>query len=364
MPQKRNSHNRSSSLPTTTILGSAESTPDLGSIAGHIMTTLPKEYANLAADETHISSPLSFVSYQSLTNDSPSKPFLPAISTSDPFSFPTQFLSPLESGYALPTSPTDAGDRSSGGWWDVVSAVESDGKPPWQRSNNSLSLSAFGSSPAKSHAEMQRGLSDDCHSGAIAMLPPGAAPAMVRSPSNGLRLEESMEGYAPMQLGESVLPTGSTGHTPRLGNVSSPVSQRQSPVASPSMQSIGSFAYDQPGTTSSLPFTPDTSPRSRPPPVPIMIDRPSFPSPQSDRASSTPGGPQTPNSGISTSPIKGVSKLASFSRTMSMARVRKREKERNASVDWSKEESKHQPMNDPGKWNKDMVASIMGQPNR
>jgi hypothetical protein len=324
VPQRRNSHNRSTSLPTNNVLSTADSTPDLSSIASATMPTLPDVYPNLADDRQ--SSPLSFVSYRSLA-ESPGKPFLPAISTSDPISFPTQFLSEIAS------SP-DADQRSSGGWWDVVSAVDSDSKPPWQRSNNSLSLSALGSSPSKSMLRAASGDSYDAPASpiALAMLPPGAAPAMMRSPSG--RLEESMEGFAPLQLAdasESVVASTVTNHTPRL---SPPHSPPQSPMSD-------TLAYDQPQP--SPPYTPDTSPRVRPPPVPIMMNRPNFPSPQSDRGS-----------GAGSSPVKGISKLASFGRTMTISRTRRK--------DTSGDMTRQGPLNDPGRWNKDMVASIMGQP--
>ena len=438
VPQRRNSHNRSASLPTASVLGgmnSADSTPNLSDMASPTIPSLPAEYPNLAND-TQISSPLSVISYRSLVSEesqepTTAKPVLPAISTSDPFSFPTQFLSPAEIGYAMstsPTSPLDAeGDRrSSGGWWDVVSAVDSDSKPPWQRSNNSLSLSALGSSPAKSQeagTAMVRGASGDSYhppaspsAFASAMLPPGAAPAVVtptamtRSTSHMshlARVEESMEGFAPMQLvdgdgmGSPVLstvgPTSTvTDHTPRMPG--SPPAQYDrsppvSPVDSPSMASVSSFTYDQPdypsvnshnalnrlantGGQATPPYTPETSPRIRPPPVPIMMNRPNFPSPSSERVPSVSGGPSTPNGQTGTSPVKGISKLASFGRTMSIARVRKKDRERSGSVDLGKEQGSGQgrkgekqsqsqtssPMNDPGRWNRDMVASIMGQP--
>lgn len=270
------------------------------------------ELASDTSDEDHAPTPV--------PNSTAQRPILPALDTdSQPFS--ANFLSPR----------SVSADRSSmasasAGWWDVVSAVDGEKREslPWRGPRQSSDL----------------------------ILPPGAEAA--RAPELSSPLDE---------LNQLDLDFRTTPRSPERPPMpipqSSPARRAMQQVMDGSPRSIGSGG--SPGSA---------IPSPRPPPVPIHFDRPSFPSPSNSATATADKSPPPP--------VK--SKLGTFGRSLSiasksmLARSKEKEKEEREAIPENKENEKvnglsvagkrdkDKVQNSPGRWNKDMVASIMGQP--
>ncbi|ORY31294.1 hypothetical protein BCR39DRAFT_527314 [Naematelia encephala] len=244
---------------------------------------------------------------------------------------PLQMLSPIEMSDLNEKTPSAT--QSAGGWWDVVSAIQPEQIAPWHQ-NSSASNRNRTSSNSASHL----------------LLPPGAEPAAVPDFS---RPYEDITELSQIDL-------ASAPSTPQAENQVEFFPTRTSGLASPLAEPDNS----SPRSVQSRPIERD----ERPPPVPIKFSRPSFPSGQSSETSSLamPIG-EIPDSHPSTPPgVSTKSKL--FGRSLSLAsksmlksRKEDKENEKNASPA-ANPARKDKVQNNPGKWNRDMVANIMGPP--
>lgn len=232
----------------------------------------------------------------------------------------------------LDTLDASNGRPTSGGWWDVVSAVESDKPAPWHENPRSTHWKRTSSISASERFA----------------LPPGAEPA---------RLPDSQSTYA--EISKLVdLPS------PRpLPLRSSPGGARAMNV-SPGRNSPGQAADDPPFRTPGRVKTRVDDARPPPPFFPLNISRPSFPAAPADALSIGIISARTVTPASAGAPHPTKFKLGGFGRSMSFAINRKKEEREK-----DKENEKESPlggkkvMNSPGKWNRDMVANIMGPPS-
>ncbi|WRT70792.1 uncharacterized protein IL334_007791 [Kwoniella shivajii] len=229
---------------------------------------------------------------------------------------PLQMLSPIE----MDDKRSSAG-ASSGGWWDIVSAMENDNPAPWQES--------------RPIPQRQR-----TSSGAASLdlpLPPGAEPAQV------------LDFSAPMMANMSKL-----GLTP-------PTPPRQLPFikSSPSPGQRSRTLHNNPPNDLVSSPHPRSGPKSpggdyfsdeKSPPPPPRFDVPS----DSPRSSGVSTPTQIHSNVISPAGTSSRSKLGVIGRSMSLIHKKDKEKEN--------EKAKSKVQNAPGKWDRNMVANIMGPP--
>ncbi|WWD20796.1 hypothetical protein CI109_105273 [Kwoniella shandongensis] len=272
---------------------------------------------------------------------------------------PLQMFSPTE--YDGSNTFSAASATGSGGWWDVVSAIETDNPAPWNENRLPSPPALRTTSNTGSHNSLP--------------LPPGAEPAQV------------LDFSAPMLIGFSKLDMNSSSPPRPSGG------QRITPVNSPGNRAM---TLDVMGTSPPSNRTSPSQrrdgirsagvekafngylPQERLPPPPLRYERqPNVgQSPGSQQAALGQGTPPqaspvpiTPVSATTPASAPTRSKLGGFGRSMSFA-MQKKDKENeksgrggNSPADaGKKEKEKGKVQNAPGKWNRDMVANIMGPP--
>lgn len=253
---------------------------------------------------------------------------------------PLELLDPIDVSKKEPIRPISEG---GGGWWDVVSAVDNDSSAPY--------------SPAPWHdnprATARKRTSSSAGPPGLT-LPPGAEAA---------QLPDHKSTYVDISRTAADPPT-----PPRTIRFSPrPIEQA---VLSPSRK--GSPGTRSPGRTSNDPSSnvsstvnldEETAPRISPPPLSTNLPRPMLFSAHSSDGPPFSVIPPTPI----TQPVAGSqvppptrSKLGGFGRSMSFAmnRSKKEDKENER----EKLMSGKKASTSPGKWNRDMVADIMGPP--
>ncbi|WWC92401.1 uncharacterized protein L201_007358 [Kwoniella dendrophila CBS 6074] len=265
----------------------------------------------------------------------------PAILTSAKQLPPLQMLSPLE----MDEKRSSAGE-GSGGWWDIVSAMDQDNPAPWQESR-----------------PIQR--SSSSAASLDLPLPPGAEPAQILDFSTPMLSDmnklELSPPTPPRQMPFSRSPaTASPGQRSKTMNTPSPhervysPSQKNGPISAGPIGQSGSYF-----------------PEERLPPPPLRFDVPSSSPNRSVSGTSTPapqGSPNNPVMPLSAPALAPTrSKLGVIGRSMSLMHKKDKEKDNEKDKDKENERSnggkKSKVQNDPGKWDRSMVASIMGAPN-
>ncbi|WVQ63417.1 uncharacterized protein L199_001570 [Kwoniella botswanensis] len=258
----------------------------------------------------------------------------PAVLTSVKQLPPLQMLSPIE----MDDKRSSAGG-SGGGWWDIVSAMDNDNPAPWQ----------------ENHPIPQR---QRTSSGAASLdlpLPPGAEPAQI------------LDFSAPMLTGMDNLELSPSPNP-------NPIPHRSPPPTSPGQRSKtmdqmsrNDLAYSplrKNGPNSAAGYFPT---ERLPPPPPLRYDNPSAVSNRSVSASSTPV-QSNPTVSPATTTAPSRSKLGVIGRSMSLMHKKEKDKEKDKDKDKENEKEKSgggkksKVQNDPGKWDRSMVASIMGAP--
>ncbi|RXK41920.1 hypothetical protein M231_00641 [Tremella mesenterica] len=300
----------------------------------------------------------------------------------------------------------------SAGWWDIVSAVEQDQSAPWNQFHSQKDLFSPPPPISTSFKSHQRGSSGQSNVSQTQMvdlpLPPGAEPASPPFSS----AYQVLTGISQMDIVDSPMnlhpgpptPSKNGSSTPTRRQFPTEVKTSPSPARPPrpsqvpwdenysqvrgegdvrgmSVQIphiISSFLVDQPHTAhpsgGRLPPNPVNFTRptdSTPPQPPEKQQYLTQPIPTGNRSISAqipiPGIPET-----EISPHK--SKLGGFGRSMSMAsksmlrsrdKDKDKDKENEKSTGGKKDKEKEKEkgvQNNPGKWNKDMVANIMGPP--
>ncbi|WVR08687.1 hypothetical protein IAU60_005745 [Kwoniella sp. DSM 27419] len=240
---------------------------------------------------------------------------------------PLEMLSPID----INDHRSSAGD-SAGGWWDIVSAIENDNPAPWQSDN-----------PRKSAGAASVDLP----------LPPGAEPAQVIdfSSPNGIVIDHL-----------NLDPT-----TPSKGAKRSSASPR--PIGDIQNRSVLSSASPPPRSTSKVASASPApySPAGVSPQAPLSSQQGGISPGPARSGTSTPatGSPVIQgvyDNGNDDSPSQpSKSRLGILGRSMSLARHKKESKERYKENEKAgKKSSKAQV--EPGKWDRNMVASIMGPP--
>ncbi|WVW80538.1 hypothetical protein I302_102523 [Kwoniella bestiolae CBS 10118] len=249
----------------------------------------------------------------------------PAVLTSVKQLPPLQMLSPIE----MDDKRSSAGG-SSGGWWDIVSAMDNDNPAPWQEN--------------RPVPQRQR-----TSSGAASLdlpLPPGAEPAQILDFSAPMLGEIANLDLSPTPAPQRLPPSGQRSKTldaTRNDLAYSPIRKNGPSSAGPSAFSGGYFPTER-----------------LPPPPPLRFDTPSTSSNRSVSASATSlhNSPTVPSPVAASAPSR--SKLGVIGRSMSLMHKKEKDKENEKASSSGGKKSKVQ--NDPGKWDKSMVASIMGAP--
>ncbi|KAK8850617.1 hypothetical protein IAR55_004536 [Kwoniella newhampshirensis] len=304
--------------------------------------------ANAAGRQQHLRS-LSMPSRRSTYDESDSDTSSDEIAPKQPIVYTTaKQLPPLQM-----FSPIELDDKSfgaasaggSGGWWDVVSAVATDNPAPWDEER-------FPSPPP---------LRSSSNSGSFNSLPlpPGAEPAQVLDFSTPMLSNMTKLELSPRSAAQRVTPVNSPGNRAKTLEVmgSSPPSKRGSP----------SHRRDGPKSAGVGVAFNEYIPEERKPPPPLRYDRGGLVQ-QTPPVSSTPSQaspvPVTPVSATTPAAPPNRSKLGGFGRSMSFAmrKDKENEKGRGGSPQDGGKKEKGKVQNDPGRWNRDMVANIMGPP--
>lgn len=348
--------------------------------------------------------------------DQPSLPTTTAVSSSKPLPDVETSVPQLP---PLMLTPGDGGDRRSsaasagaapsfgggggGGWWDVVSAVAKEdsnsNRAPWdttpeKRSSGRMSHMSQLSTTSSHKDSLTLSVNEPARNIVAAPLPPGAEPAQpldFTRPMMNIDLNDSPVSQAkppfsapvsprrePQYLhGQNVRSAGTTGSfapsSPPYGYVPQRKDEDEELPLPPPLR----FDQSRSGLTLGSSTTPSThsssfTTESTPTPTAfsssILSQGISYPAPSNPSlaaaVAATPPIPhpaQTPASSSSTK-----SKLGSFGRSMSLARGKsKKEKEKDGEKEGKdKSNKKEKVLNDPGKWNRDLVANIMGPPAR
>lgn len=244
-------------------------------------------------------------------------------------------------------SATSVSNDSSSGWWDIVSAVQPSARAPWEDNTSPRRNRVSGGGTP--HLP----------------LPPGAEPAQPE--------EMMFERIAGIQLDPyaySHSPSRSTSHQQEGPGLSSPSRQQTMQPRAPAMdmgESNGSPRRAAPQTSSRIAHNAESQNRS---PIPINFARPiaqsspSAPAQSTGPAGGSTSGPGTPVQGETASPPVKTSRLFGRSLTLSSRPKNKdkdKENDRASGVPVAKA-GKAKVKNDPGRWNRDMVADIMGPP--
>jgi hypothetical protein len=297
-----------------------------------------------------------------LGRDSRSQDTPPRGRASPPQLPPLNLLSPVDLAGGGPRR--ESSQSSGGGWWEVVSAVDSVQTAPWNES------------PSKAHRRRSSSVGVSAPRGL--QLPPGAEPAQLSffpPPTEGLGRMKLNEVQDDVDDSISSSPEDETpfarDHIYAFPSPPIPLPQsdiiRTPPTESPALErwpkenrttpfppsNRPNPAWESQNAPDTYSFVSRSSPRSDPvtAPSPAELPRRSEPS----RASGL------------TPPIASKSKLSGFGRSVSLAsrnmmgRGREKDKEGDRTSSRKKEE-KDRVMNDPGKWNRDMVSNIMGPP--
>lgn len=301
------------------------------------------------------------------------------------------------SASAAPSS--GGGGGGGGGWWDVVSAVakedSSSNTAPWDTTPEKRSNEPTSHVSQLSTDSRRDGLAlniNDPARNIAAPLPPGAEPAQALDftrPMMSLDLNSPVSQAKPPfsapvspQREAQYLP----GQTVRLVETtglgfapSSPpygYTQRQDedgilPPPPPLRfdQSRGGHTLGSSTTPSahSSSLTAEPTPTSTALNHSALSSGPSYPAPSNASPTVAQGPAPHPAGPLVSSSTTTKSKLGSFGRSMSLVR-RKSKKEKEKEKDGEKEgkdkNKKERVLNDPGKWNRDLVANIMGPPAR
>ncbi|WWC72666.1 uncharacterized protein I206_106630 [Kwoniella pini CBS 10737] len=254
---------------------------------------------------------------------------------------PLQMLSPVN----LEDKRSSAGG-SGGGWWDIVSAMDNDNPAPWQDSRPI---------PVRQRTS----------SGAASLdlpLPPGAEPAQV--------LDFSTPTLTDMDKLDLSAPTPPRQMAARYSPGSSSPGQRSKTIEA-NRNNVAYSPSRRNGPISAGPSTVGSYfPEERLPPPPLRFDIPIASSPNrfvSGISTLPQGSPDlaepTLSSAASPSAPPPRSKLGVIGRSMSL--MHKKEKEKEKAKDKENEKSggkKSKVQNDPGRWDRSMVANIMGAP--
>jgi len=252
-------------------------------------------------------------------------------------------LIPLDVGDSKNDHKARSSERNSGGWWDVVSAVENEAPAPWHVKPISTARKRTSSSAAAPSLG----------------LPPGAEPAQLPD------FQLSHIQISQLDSGPSTPPR----QPPLRSSPGRRVNTMGDSLARDSPAHIENGQRQRsPGLIGPESDHVQLERQSRPPPIPLNISRPSFPSAQSSSSPSFVSSalPST-TSPVNTSVVAPVkSKLGGLGRSMSIAMHRSKKEERERDKENEKGREKilggKKVMNNPGKWNRDMVANIMGPP--
>lgn len=349
--------------------------------------------------------------------DQPSLPTTTAVSSSKPLpdvetsvpQLPPLMLTPGDGGVrrssaaSAGAAPSSGGGGGGGGWWDVVSAVakedsNSNGAPwdttPEKRSSGRMSYMSQLSTKSSHKDSLTLSVNEPTRNIVAAPLPPGAEPAQpldFTRPMMNIDLNDSPVSQAkppfsapvsprrePQYLhGQNVRSAGTTGSfapsSPLYGYVTQRKDEDEELPPPPPLR----FDQSRRGLTlgsSTTPSTHSSSFNTESTPTPtafsssILSQGISYPAPSNPSLAAvvvaTPPIPHPAQIPASSSSTK--SKLGSFGRSMSLARGKsKKEKEKDGEKEGrDKSNKKEKVLNDPGKWNRDLVANIMGPPAR
>lgn len=275
-----------------------------------------------------------------------------------------------------------SGTSSSGGWWDIVSAVDVDAPAPWH--DNPVSTMHRRTSSSVAGTLLSANLP----------LPPGAEPAAAfdfSTPLYGELSQLDIVAESPITMRSTAPPTplARESPTPARGNLDrapptptrsrldgevmmmsgdaseqyprSPPARRAQTMEPPRQQP--QYSYHDEKLPSANPATLGNGLPTRPPPIPVNLPRPGS-IPYNGRSFSAQLPPPT-EIGESGNPTTR-SKLGGFGRSVTLAIRRDKDKDRDKENDkgspFGQAGKKGKVQNDPGKWNRDMVASIMGSP--
>ena len=302
-------------------------------------------------------------------------PQLPPLSLGTSPSNALDLLSPSES-----EAQRMSGTSSSGGWWDIVSAVDIDAPAPWHDDPTPTTHRRTSSSVASTLLP------------ANLPLPPGAEPAAAfdfSSPLYGDLSQMNIVADSPITIRSTAPPTPlaqgpptpTRGHFDRApptptrshlnqesmmtpGNTSEPYSRspparRAQTMEAPRQQP--QYSYHEEKLPSANPATLGNGLPTRPPPIPVNLPRPGS-NPYNGRSFSA---QHPPPPDVGESPNTATrSKLGGFGRSVTLAirRDKDKDKENDKGSPFGPGGKKGKVQNDPGKWNRDMVASIMGSP--
>lgn len=338
---------------------------------------------------------------------SPSKP-LPGVETPVP-QLPPLMLTPGDGGDRRSSAASAGAAPSSGGggggWWDVVSAVAKEdsnsNRAPWdttpeKRWSGRMSHMSQLSATSSHRGSLTLSVNEPARNIVAAPLPPGAEPAQAfdfTGPVMNLDLNDSPVSQAKPPFSAPVSPrreaqylpgqtlrsAGATGSfapsSPPYGYVPQRKDEDEGLPPPPPLRfdrsrsghTLGSSTapsnHSSSFTTESTP-TPTAFSSSILSPE-ISYSAPSNPSLAAAKAA-TPLIPHPAQTPASSSSSTTKSKLGSFGRSMSLAhRKGKKEKEKDGEKEGKdKSNKKEKVLNDPGKWNRDLVANIMGPPAR
>ncbi|KJE03993.1 hypothetical protein I311_02124 [Cryptococcus gattii NT-10] len=338
---------------------------------------------------------------------SPSKP-LPRVETSVP-QLPPLMLTPGNGGDRRSSAASAGAAPSSGGggggWWDVVSAVAKEDSnsnrapwdtPPEKRSSGRMSHMSQLSTTSSHRDSLTLSVNEPARNIVAAPLPPGAEPAQALDftrPMMNIDLNDSPVSQAKPPFsapvsprrevqylpGQNVRSAGATGSfapsSPPYGYVPQRKDEDENLPPPPPLrfdQSRSGLTLGSSTTPSnhSSSFTTESTPTPTAFSSSVLSQGISYPAPSNPSlaaaTAATPPIPHPAQTPASSSSSTTKSKLGSFGRSMSLAhRKSRKEKEKDGEKEGKdKSNKKEKVLNDPGKWNRDLVANIMGPPAR
>lgn len=241
------------------------------------------------------------------------RPILPPLTTSSR-RISNGFLSPQAATWNR-SSMTSEGSEGAG-WWDVVSAVDQD-----RQSSSSLPWQSPSVSPDNRPGPLSQSGPRD-----VELASPIKTSFPLSTSFNKLDLDFSASPSSPIRQNYPI------------------------PEGSPAKRAMQRGMASSPGSSPGSESSPRNTPNYRPPPIPLNFDRPNFPSPPVGTVP-IPSPSAEPDR---SPPPPTKSKLGGFGRSLSIAS--------KTMLARSKEKEREKENNVPGKWNKDMVANIMGPP--
>lgn len=327
----------------------------------------------------------------------PSSKPLPDFERSVP-QLPPLIVTPLNIGdrRSSPASASAAPSSGGGGWWDVVSAVakeDSNNSPaPWDATSEKRSSERMSRVSRLSTGSRRDSLAvsvNDPARNTMAPLPPGAEPALALDftrPMMNLDLNSPVSQAKPpfsapvsphreaqYLSDQTIRPVGITGlfgsSSPPYGYAQQEDEDGKLPPPPPLRfdQSRGGHTLGSSTTPSahSSPFTAESTPTSAAFNHSALSSGLSYPVPPNASSPAAASPAPHPAGPLAPSPITTKSKLGSFGRSMSLVRRKsKKEKEKDGEKEGKDKNKKERVLNDPGKWNRDLVVNIMGPPAR